>query len=51
MTYRKRREARAERLRQTPENHEQQADPDLSRAHEMADAMPFGQPVLAEVQR
>lgn len=47
MTYRKRREARAERLRDRADNHEQQADADLSRAHYMADAIPFGQPILA----
>lgn len=46
-TYRDRREAKADRLREWAAKRETKATADLDRAREMADAIPFGQPVLA----
>lgn len=47
MTYRERREARAARLRGWAEGREVKAEAGFARAHELADAIPFGQPILA----
>ena len=46
-TYRERRQARAERLDQWAAGRAAKADATLTRAHEMADAIPLGQPILA----
>lgn len=45
-TYRERREARADRLRGWAEGREAKAAAGFERAHTMADAIPFGQPIL-----
>ena len=45
-TYRERREARAERLRGWADKRETKATEASDRAHQMADAIPFGQPIL-----
>lgn len=45
-TYRERREARAERLREWSAKREAKAAADLERAREMGAVIPFGQPVL-----
>ena len=45
-TYRERREARAARLREWADKREVKADAASTRAQEMADAIPFGQPIL-----
>lgn len=47
-TYRERREARAERLREWAGKRETRAAADLDRAHTMAAAIPFGQPILTD---
>lgn len=47
MTYRERREARAERLRGWAEKRDAKATAGFERSHQMADAIPFGQPILA----
>ena len=46
MTYRERREAKAERLREWAESRDRKAGAALGRAHEIADMIPFGQPIL-----
>jgi hypothetical protein len=46
MTYRERREAKADRLRARAEKREVKAAVDLDRGHQMAAAIPFGQPIL-----
>lgn len=46
-TTRERKEARADRLREWADKREAKATADLERAHTMADAIPFGQPILA----
>lgn len=46
MTYRERREARAERLRDWAGKREAKAEAAYEQAHQMADAIPFGQPIL-----
>lgn len=45
-TYRERREARADRLREWAEKREAKSEGMFERAHQMAEAIPFGQPVL-----
>lgn len=45
-TYRERREARAERLREWAEKREQRSAAELERARLLADTIPFGQPIL-----
>lgn len=45
-TYRERRLARAERLREWADKREARSQADLTQAHRMADAIPFGQPIL-----
>ena len=45
-TYRERREAKAERLREWSEKRAAKATVDLGRGHQMFDAIPFGQPIL-----
>lgn len=47
-TYRERREARAERLRGWAEKRETKASAELEQASQMADAIPFGQPILVD---
>lgn len=47
-TYRERREARAERLREWADKREVKADADLSRGRQMLDAIPLGQPMLTD---
>lgn len=46
MTYRERREARADRLRGWAEKREAKADAGFARSSEMAAQIPFGQPIL-----
>lgn len=46
MTYRERREARAEQLRGWAEKREAKSNAMLDHAHAMADVIPFGQPIL-----
>jgi len=46
MTYRERREARAERLRGWADKREERAQAASETAHQMLDAIPFGQPIL-----
>lgn len=46
MTYRERREARADRLDEWAEKREAKAAADLERARDMASVIPFGQPIL-----
>lgn len=46
MTYRERREARADRLDEWAEKREAKAAADLERARSMASVIPFGQPIL-----
>lgn len=46
MTYRERRLARAERLREWAEKREAKADAAHERVHQIADQIPFGQPIL-----
>jgi len=46
MTYRERREKRAERLREWADSAEEKADAAHERVHEIADRIPFGQPIL-----
>ena len=46
MTYRDRREARADRLEGWADKRETRGTAALDRAHEMASAIPFGQPIL-----
>ena len=46
MTYRERQQRRAERLREWADKREAKADAALSQARNMADAIPFGQPIL-----
>ena len=46
MTYRERREAKAERLREWAEKRDRKAAAALTRAHDLADTIPFGQPIL-----
>ena len=46
-TYRERRQARAERLRSWAESREAKATAAFDSAREMADQIPFGQPILA----
>jgi len=46
MTYRERREARAERLRGWADKRATRAGAELERSHELIDAIPFGQPIL-----
>jgi Domain of unknown function (DUF3560) len=46
MTYRDRREARAERLRDWADKREVKAEGAFERAHEMGSVIPFGQPIL-----
>lgn len=46
MTYRDRRRARAERLRDWSDKREEKAESELARAEEMARVIPFGQPIL-----
>lgn len=46
MTYRERREARAERLRGWAAKREVKAEAGFERSSQMADAIPFGQPIL-----
>lgn len=46
MTYRERREARAERLRGWAEKREAKSSAGLERARQMGEAIPFGQPIL-----
>jgi hypothetical protein len=48
MTYRERREARAAQLREWADKRETKATADLDRGREMLDAIPFGQPMLAD---
>ena len=45
-TYRERREAKAERLREWADKREAKADAAYARARQLGDAIPFGQPVL-----
>jgi hypothetical protein len=45
-TYRERREARAERLREWADKREAKSAAAFDTAHEMADRIPFGQPIL-----
>ena len=45
-TYRERREAKADRLREWAEKRATRAAADLERAHRMADVIPLGQPIL-----
>ena len=45
-TYRERREARADRLRGWADKRESRAAAELEQATQMADAIPFGQPIL-----
>lgn len=45
-TYRERREAKAERLREWADKREAKADAALSEARQKADLIPFGQPIL-----
>lgn len=45
-TYRERRQARAERLRGWAEKRQAKADASLNQAHQMGEAIPFGQPIL-----
>jgi len=47
MTYRERRLAKAERLREWAEKREQKAAAELDQARARADLIPFGQPILA----
>lgn len=47
-TYRERREARAERLRGWADSRDTRGNASLDRAHQMADAIPFGQPILGD---
>lgn len=47
-TYRERRAARAERLRNWADKREAKAEAGHERAHEMASAIPFGQPMLTD---
>lgn len=46
MTYRERREARAERLRGWADKHDDKADAAFNSAKTVADGIPFGQPIL-----
>lgn len=46
MTYRERREARAERLRTWADKREDRGAAERARAQELTDAIPFGQPIL-----
>lgn len=46
MTYRERREARAERLRGWADKREQQSAAELEKSHRVLDQIPFGQPIL-----
>ena len=46
MTYRERRERRAERLREWAEKREQRSTQAFTTAHTIADGIPFGQPIL-----
>jgi hypothetical protein len=46
MTYRERRERRAERLRDWAEKRRQKSAASFTRAHTIADGIPFGQPIL-----
>lgn len=46
MTYRERREARAERLRGWADKRENKAEAAYGQARELADRIPFGQPIL-----
>jgi DNA repair exonuclease SbcCD ATPase subunit len=46
MTYRDRRQARAERLRGWADKRQEKAEADLSRADEMSSVIPLGQPIL-----
>lgn len=46
MTYRERREARVQRLREWAEKREQKAEAASAAAHALADTIPFGQPIL-----
>lgn len=46
MTYRERREARADRLREWAEKRERKAEHDYQAARQIADRIPFGQPIL-----
>lgn len=46
MTYRERREARAERLRGWAEKRQEKAESEYDRATSMASVIPFGQPIL-----
>ena len=45
-TYRERRQVRAERLRGWADKRETRGQADLDRAHQLADLIPFGQPIL-----
>jgi hypothetical protein len=47
-TYRERRERRAERLEEWADKREQKGTAAIERAHDMASAIPFGQPVLTD---
>ena len=47
-TYRERRMARAERLREWAEKREQKADAAWEKGRQMADAIPLGQPILTD---
>lgn len=51
MTYRDRREARAERLTEWAEKRDAKADAALDRAHEMGEAIPLGQPIMGAQDR
>jgi hypothetical protein len=46
VTYRERREARAERLREWADKREARAASDFEAVHTLADSIPFGQPIL-----
>jgi hypothetical protein len=50
-TYRERREARAERLREWADKRAEKAGAAAERASEMGAAIPFGQPILAGHRR
>lgn len=47
-TYRERREARAERLREWADSRDRKADAAYAAARQTADAIPFGQPMLTD---
>lgn len=51
MTYRDRREARADRLREWADKREDKAAGALARARQMGDGIPFGQPIMGARDR